>query len=138
MGKIRDFFFPMIDKPSKDEIDKERERCHRIEKEINGYKVKEDEVELMLKLAEEYEKREDARLHEVESKATVFIGTFSVAVTILINLLKDFVPGSSSGVLSVIPPCFGTLITFLLGMAIIYLCFAIINSVRTLKKIHSI
>lgn len=134
MGKIIDFFFPMIDKPKKDEIEKEQERYQRIKDEINNYIFQNGESDLILKLAEDYEKREDARLHEVESKATVFIGTFSVAVTILMSLLKDFITGSSSGGSITVPYLLSVLIPIMLGLAIFYLCFAIINSVKTLQR----
>ncbi|MBQ9610226.1 MAG: hypothetical protein IJV15_12380 [Lachnospiraceae bacterium] len=134
MGKIRDFFFPTIDKLSKEEEWEENKRKNRIEQEIKKYQFQDNEVDLMLKFADEYEKREDARLHEVESKAIVFIGTFSVAVTILVNLLKEFMPGSSSGFLTTVPTWLGIVIPFLLGLAIFYLCFAIINSVKALQR----
>lgn len=135
MGKIRDFFFPMIDKPAKDEIEKEQELYSSIEKDIMNYQFRDGEAELMMKYADDYEKREDARLHEVESKATVFIGTFSVAVTILMSLLKEFMPGlSSQPVLNKTPIWFGIIIFLLLGLAIFYLCFAIIHSVKTLQR----
>ena len=137
-GTIRDFFFPMIDRVSKDELEKERERCCGIEKEITDYKFRDGEAELILKFADEYEKREDSRLHEVESKATVFIGAFSVAVTILMSLLKDFIFGSTAGlslgILAGAPKWIKIAVPCLLGLAIFYLCFAIINSVKTLQR----
>lgn len=134
MGKIIDFIFPMIDKPSNDEIEEEQKRRNNIEKEILEYRFGDNEVDLMLKIADEYQQRENARLHEVESKATVFIGTFSVAVTILMGLLKEFMPVPSSVFLSTASPYYGIVMPFLLLIAIFYLCFAIINSVKTLQR----
>lgn len=134
MGKILDFIFPMIDTPSEDEIEEEQ-LCRRCtEKEIIDYQFRNGEVELMLKISDEYEKRENDRLHEVESKATVFIGTFSVAVTILMSLLKDFMLGRSSVFLPASSEYFYIVMFLLLVAAIFYLCFAIINSVKTLQR----
>lgn len=134
VSTVRDFFFPMIDKPSKSELEEEKQKREKRTKEIKERQFQTNEADIILQLAEEYEKREDSRLHEVESKATVFIGIFSVAVTILLGLLKDFLPGSGSALKNINPAWFGTAFCLLLALAIFYLCFAIINSVRTLQK----
>lgn len=134
MHEIRDFFFPMIDKPSDEETQEEEKGRKKQEQEIKKYPFRNDEADIMLTLAEEYEKREDARLHEVESKAIVFIGTFSVTSTILMSLLKDFLLGSSNGIIKNAPFWFEKLIVFLLALSIFYLCFAIIYSIKTLQR----
>lgn len=134
IGAIRDFFFPMMDRLSREEIEKEKQKRNKCIREIEETKFRPDEADIMLQFAGEYEKREDSRLHEVESKATVFIGTFAVAVTILMGLLKDFLSGSGPGLFSNIPSWLGTFICLLLLLAIFYLCFAIINSIKALQR----
>ena len=78
---IREIFFPLLegDVPEPELFKKE------------SIKFSEEETDKLIEIAKEYQASEDDRRKEVESKASIFIGTFAVATTIMLSLAKDFI-----------------------------------------------
>lgn len=88
-----------------------------------------NEIDMLLQYAERYYESEEKRKQEVESKSTIFIGTFGVATAILINLTKDMIFNST------VPYTpFRMLLIFMLTSANIYLCRAIWFSIKALER----
>jgi hypothetical protein len=120
LKNIREFFWPLLDPLDETKV-------KRID--INDCQVTENEIDLALKYIGDYKKSEDDRRKEVESKATIFIGTFGVATTILINLEKEFILNTNiTNSLSNL--CFIILIT----LTIVYLCRAVLFAIKTLQR----
>lgn len=65
----------------------------------------------------------------MESKATIFVGTFAVATTVLINMAKEFI---FSPILEI--EALNYLVVFLIALTIVYLCRAIQFAIRTLQR----
>ncbi len=87
-----------------------------------------EEVDLILQYIEKYKENEDKRKSEVESKSTIFIGTFGVAITVLINLIINMIlTNQTHTILKLFIIC---IMTF----AIIYLCRAIWFSIKALER----
>ena len=82
-----------------------------------------------MKYLEDNRKSEEDRKKEVESKATIFVGTFAVATTVLINMAKEFI---FSPVLEL--QSLNYFVVFLIALTIIYLCRAIQFAIRTLQR----
>lgn len=88
-----------------------------------------DEIDMMLEYVEKYSTSEEERKKEVESKSTLFIGTFGVATAILINLVKDMLFNNA------VPHTpFVLFLISMMTLAIIYLCRAIWFSIKALKR----
>lgn len=116
LKEIREFFWPLLEgDPSRTEPYKEEE-CN----------YSNDEIDSLLALVKDYQTSEDNRRKEVESKASIFIGTFAVATTIMLSLAKDFI----SSVVSVIDYINIAIVV----ITIIYLCRAISFSIRCLSR----
>lgn len=120
LENVREFFWPMLERLEDSPIKKIQ---------IDDCKFLDEEIDMILKYLEDNKCSEDNRRKEVESKATIFIGTFSVANTVLINLAKEFVFNSNQkdGILS-------TIVVFLISLTIIYLCKAIQYAIKTVKR----
>ena len=113
---IREFFFPLLegDVPEPELFKKE------------SFKFSEEETDKLIEIAKEYQASEDDRRKEVESKASIFIGTFAVATTIMLSLAKDFIKKEVS-----VP----ALLTIVIVVGtIVYLCIAIIFSIKCLSR----
>jgi len=88
-----------------------------------------DETDMMLEYVEKYSISEEKRKKEVESKSTLFIGTFGVATAILINLVKDMLFNET-----VPHTAFVLFLICMMTLAIIYLCRAIWFSIKALER----
>lgn len=120
LKNIREVFWPLLDPLEKSNVKQIK---------IEDCKFSDDEIEMELKYLEDNKNSEDNRRKEVESKATIFIGTFAVANTVLINLAKEFVFNSNlkNGLLSFI-------VVILISLTIVYLCRAIQFAIKALKR----
>lgn len=98
-------------------------------------KWNEDETDIMLEYAEKYQESEEDRKKAVESKSTIFIGAFGVAVSVLLRLIKDMVSNNSEQLTPV-----KLVLICLMTLSIIYLCRAIWFAIKTLErqKYHNI
>ena len=81
LSNIREFFWPLLEPLEELEIQQIN---------IEDCKVDDKDMDLVLEYLKENQASEDNRRKEVESKATIFIGTFAIANTVLINLMKEF------------------------------------------------
>jgi hypothetical protein len=88
----------------------------------------EDETDMILEYIEKYQQSEENRKKDVESKSTIFIGTFGVAITVLISLIKDII--SSTEPYSI----FKLVLVSTMILAIIYLCRAVWFSIKVLER----
>ena len=121
--KIRDFFWPMIDKDGETASLNVRlgaDQCEFCD---------EEQLNQAIQMAILYAKQEDERRTNVESKASLLIGAFSVAVTILLAMLKDYIDyiqkekrGLAVG------------IAVFIGIILIYLCRAALYSIKVLER----
>ncbi len=116
LKEIREIFFPLLegDVPEPELFKKE------------SFKYSEEETDKLIEIAKEYQTSEDDRRKEVESKASIFIGTFAVAATIMLSLAKDFIKIKVSVT--------ALLTIFLVFVTIVYLCIAIIYSIKCLSR----
>lgn len=117
---IREFFWPMLDPLEPNSIQ---------DIKLDDCSLSRSEIQFELKCMEEYKKSEDDRRKDVEGKATIFIGTFAVATTVLINLAKEFIFNSNTTVIF-----FKNIVIILISLTIIYLCKAIQFSIKTLER----
>lgn len=113
---IREIFFPLL------EGDVPKPKLFNIE----SFKFSEEETDKLIEIAKEYQASEDARRKEVESKASIYIGTFAVATTIMLSLAKDFIKKEIS------VPALLTIV--IVVVTIVYLCIAIIFSIKCLSR----
>ena len=120
LKSIREFFWPLLDP-----LDEVSIRQITIE----DCKFNDDEIDMELKYLEDNKRSEEDRKKEVESKATIFIGTFAVATTVLINMAKEFI---FSPILQT--ESLNYAVVLLIALTIIYLCRAIQYAIRTLKR----
>ena len=120
--KLRDLFWPMLEKEESSTIE---------------YKLMEDEcafanpenIDRAIDLALHYAKNEDDRRASVETKAALFVSAFSLAVTILISMVKDFILNMNAYPIALI----STIIVFI-SIVIIYLCRATLYAIDALSK----
>lgn len=87
------------------------------------------EEDLILRYVEKYSESEENRKKEVESKSTIFIGTFGVVIAVLISLTKELILNDSDLV-----TFSKALLISMMTLAIIYLCRAIWFSIKALEK----
>lgn len=118
---IREFLWPILDplEPTK---------LKKISL-LDDCKFLESEIDFELKYLEEYKKSEDERKKNVENKATIFIGTFAVAITILINLVKELIINPDANI-----TLWNVPIIVLIAITVIYLCRAVLFSIKTLER----
>ncbi|MDQ0214937.1 hypothetical protein J2S13_001336 [Oikeobacillus pervagus] len=117
---IREFIWPLLDPLEEhDVLQIGEEDCD----------WEEEDLDLMLEYANKYYESEEERKKDVESKSTIFIGTFGVTATILIYLSKDLILNNS-----VIQSPFMIILIFLMTLSIIYLCRAIWFSIKALQR----
>ncbi len=88
-----------------------------------------NDTDMILKYIEKYSESEEKRKKEVESKSTIFIGTFGVATAVLINLIKDMVLNNT-----VAYTPFRLFLICMMTLSIIYLCRAIWFSIKALER----
>jgi hypothetical protein len=87
------------------------------------------EEDFILRYVEKYSESEENRKKEVESKSTIFIGTFGVVTAVLISLTKELILNDS------VPVTFSKLLLIcMMTLAIIYLCRAIWFSIKALER----
>ena len=120
LSNIREFFWPLLEPLEEPEIQQIN---------IEDCKVDDKDMDLVLEYLKENQASEDNRRKEVESKATIFIGTFAIANTVLINLMKEFFFDSDTTIRKI-----NYLVFFLVSLTIIYLCRAIQFAIRALKR----
>ena len=113
---IREIFFPLL------EGDVPKPKLFKKE----SFRFSEEETDKLIEIAKEYQASEDDRRKEVESKASIFIGTFAVATTIMLSLAKDFIKKEVS------VPALLTIV--IVVVTIVYLCIAIIFSIKCLSR----
>lgn len=116
LKEIREFFWPLLEGevPSPKDIKEE------------NVKYSNNELDDLYQIAKAYQASEDERRKEVESKASVFIGTFAVATTIMLSLAQNFI-GKAGSALSFLNIA-------VVVITIVYLCRAIIFSIRCLSR----
>jgi hypothetical protein len=88
-----------------------------------------EERDIILDYASKYYESEESRKREVESKATIFIGTFGVVATILIYLAKDLVISDTNS-----QTWFLLILIFIMTLSIVYMSRAIWFSIKTLQR----
>lgn len=112
---IRDFFWPLLEPEHSDKLD--------ITDDFSLVKNWEEKY----KLLKEVSSREDDRLKSVESKSSIFIGTMSVATSIIVASLSALIKADESGknVLG---------IYIISSILIIYLLRTLWFSVKTQKR----
>lgn len=121
LNNIREYIWPLLE-PLEEVVPKEIE--------VEGCKWKDDETDLMLSYIEKYVVNEESRKSQVESKATVFIGTFSVVITVLLSLVKDILIEDASSTNN----SNNIVVVLVMILAIIYLCRAIWFSIKVLER----
>lgn len=119
LHNFREIVWPLLEPPHKHSIQQLK---------VEDCKSPDYEIDLALEYIKSYQDFEENRRKDVESKATMFIGTFAVAITILINMAKDFIFASEyrEGL--------GGAVVLFLSAIIIYLCRAMQFSVGALRK----
>lgn len=117
---IRELFWPVLE-PLKEVVPKQIE-------EIDCNWGNED-TDMIIKYVENYMESEDKRRKEVESKSTLFIGSFGVAMAVLINMTNEMIFNTS---VSQTP--LRLLLICMMTLAIIYLCRAIWFSIKVLER----
>ena len=80
LKKIRELIWPLLE-PS--------ESIESKEITIEDCRWEDSEIELMLKYIEQYAASEENRKNQIESKASIFIVTFTIVITVLLSLIKD-------------------------------------------------
>lgn len=120
MGKllksIREFFWPILEGESQEPKLIERD----------DFCCEDNEIDYLLKVAQDYQTGEENRRKEVESKASIFIGTFSVAATIMLSLMKDFMLQGKNAITYIQ--------AIIITIMILYLCRAICFSIKALSR----
>lgn len=121
LKNIRECIWPLLDP---------LEEIKPKEIKLDDCNFKDDEIDLMLNYIEKYSASEESRKSQVESKATIFIGTFGVVITVLLNLVKDIIIKDTSSVNN----SSNIAVILVMILAIIYLCRAIWFSIKTLER----
>lgn len=116
---VREFFWPLLEPPKKEKISTIK---------MEDFIKCNNDLDIAMTCIQEYEKHEDDRRKEVEGKAIIFIGTFAVAVTVLINLTKDFISSKQDASLVKL------VIVLFIAMTIVYLCRAIVFSIKATQR----
>ncbi len=121
LNNIREYIWPLLE-PLEEvtPIEIKEEDCNWQNKDI----------ELMLNYIEKYVESEESRKSQVESKATIFIGTFSVVITVLLSLVKDILVKDISSANN----SNNMVVVLVMILAIIYLCRAIWFSIKALER----
>lgn len=91
--------------------------------------IDEANIDLAIEVALRYAKCEDERRNSVENKAALFIGAFSVAVTIFVSTIKDFILS-----LGIYPIALNGTVVLFTSIVIVYLCRATLYAVDTLQR----
>ena len=117
---IREFFWPLLE-PLNESKPREISETDCLWKEI--------EEDFILQYVEKYAQSEESRIKIIESKSTIFIGTFGVVIAVLINLTKELIFNNS-----VTFTFLKLLFIFMISLAILYLCRAIWFSIKVLEK----
>lgn len=120
-SKIGDFFWPTLDPKNEDDdiIRITKDQCH-----FSNCK----QIERAIEYAKDFAKSEDERRKTVEDKAALFIGSFSVATTLLVSVVADLI------VDIYLCPVLVALITVHVIVLIIYLCRASLYAVEALSR----
>lgn len=117
---IRELLWPLLEPLQDQDILQIKEK---------DFDWQEEDLDLMLEYANKYYESEEARKKDVESKSTIFIGTFGVTATILIYLSKELVLNSS-----IITSFFMLILVFLMTLSVVYICRAIWFSLKALQR----
>ncbi|TXL65629.1 hypothetical protein FHP05_05755 [Cerasibacillus terrae] len=117
---IRELIWPLLEPLQEQDILQIKEK---------DFDWEEEDLDLMLEYANKYYESEEARKQDVESKSTIFIGTFGVTATILIYLSKELVLNNS-----VIPSFFMLILISLMTLSVVYICRAIWFSLKALQR----
>ena len=77
---LRELIWPLLEPLPDNRADQvNEENCH----------FNDNEIDFILSYIEKYELNEESRRKDIESKSTIFIGTFTVIVTILTSIIKN-------------------------------------------------
>ena len=120
--KIRDFFWPVLEKEN-------NERTMNTVVLENYSFVDQENLEQSIHIALEYARDENNRRASIENKAALFISAFSVAVTILVSLITDFILNIDS-----YPIIFIGIIIVFVSIVIVYLCRATLYAIDALSR----
>lgn len=114
---LRELIWPLLEPLPDNRADQvNEENCH----------FNDNEIDFILSYIEKYELNEESRRKDIESKSTIFIGTFTVIVTILTSIIKNMTE-QTEGLLNVLS-------IFVMILAIIYLSRAIWFSIKVLQR----
>lgn len=118
--KLREIVWPLLDK-------KEASKSEKISLEDCKWHDKDNET-VSTYIKNSYD-QEEKRRNDVESKSSIYIGTFGVATTVLLSLAKDMVFNSS-----VQHNALRLIMVVVLTFAIVYLCRAIWFAIKALER----
>lgn len=110
-------------------LEPDDESLHVKEIDIDKITISSEEYDTAFDLALQYYKDEKERNGKIESKSTVFIGSFGVAATIIIAVTKDII---NSNTFSLNINNFFTLLT--LTLIVVYLSRALWFSIKALER----
>jgi len=121
LSNVREFFWPLLDmKPIKTvEIIA-----------LNDLQFDESNTEEVYYWAKRYFETEEERRRTIESKSTIFIGTFGVVTAIITVVAKDIITSTIDKTLTF----WSIFSTLVLICAIIYYCRAIWFTIKTLER----
>ena len=123
MSEFFDFFWPTLKASSSSDL----EPSFKISKEDCRFRDV-AEIQLALEYAKEFARFEDERRQTVENKAALFIGAFSLAVSLLVSVVADLISKVEQY------PVFIALIVIFTVLLIIYLCRASLYAVKALSR----
>lgn len=114
---LRELIWPLLEPLPNNEV-------HQVNEE--NLHFNDNETDFILSYIEKYELNEESRRKDIESKATIFIGTFTVIVTILTSIIKNMTEQTEDSL--------DILLIFVMILAIIYLSRSIWFSIKVLKR----
>lgn len=120
LKKIRELIWPLLEPSESIEAKKIT---------IEDCRWEDSEIELMLKYIEQYAASEENRKNQIESKASIFIGTFTIVITVLLSLIKDILFKNIES-----DNYYNVIIVFLMSIIVIYLCRAIWFAIKAMGK----
>lgn len=120
---VRDFFWPMLE-----EVEENNAIKYNLMEDECAFTDSEN-IDRAIDLALHYAKNEDDRRSSIETKAALFVSAFSLAVTILISMIKDFILNMNDYPIVLI-----STIIVSISIVIIYLCRATLYAIDALSK----
>lgn len=119
LSELREVFWPLLESIEPQEITKIKQR---------DLKLQDADLDLALSLAKDSYSDEEKRLSQIESKSIVFIGSFSVAISIILAVANSLLSKTPSfNLMSVLTAC-------ILIVTVIYLCRVLWFSIKALSR----